>query len=183
MAKSKNKNGYRSKGRYSDFSGNKNYNQKKKDDVPMVAVGQGKTWFFRNKKEAARIMGTSVQQISSEMKNNGRNASNLKWYTEDFYKKRIKDKDKKKKKVEENPKEKPTVDEFGYKIDEWGIKRDKLGNKVPDIDPVKDRFEIDGALKALERMQKNAERTIRRRELRRSEGKAKSERGQKPRKK
>lgn len=53
----------------------------------IVCVGKGKTWKFKNVKEASKIMGLKTSQIYKEMKHNGENASNLKWYTEKNYKK------------------------------------------------------------------------------------------------
>lgn len=147
-----------------------NYSSKKYPDVPMVAVGKGKTWYFRSKKEAAKIMGLTVPQITKEMKSNGKNASNLRWYTRKFYDEKIapRERDKGKGAGKNSNFTKPVKstkpDKFGYIVDERGIKRDKKGNKVPDIDPVKDKDDILKSLKALDNMYKKSERAIKNKE-------------------
>lgn len=64
---------------------------KKKAPI-IICVGKGKTWEFKSPSEAARVMGMKVPEIYKGMKNNGKNANGLKWYTKDVYDKMRKNK-------------------------------------------------------------------------------------------
>lgn len=51
----------------------------------IFCVGRGKTWRFSNVHEAAKVMGMKVPEIYKEMKHNGKNRSNRRWYYKSGY--------------------------------------------------------------------------------------------------